>query len=70
MNNAINREIMMDLGVVRAYETGMVPPADYYVTTADPNWKSQKTRRKNWRRLSNAPKAVRKRMGFKERRHG
>ena len=68
MNNAINREIMTDLGMVWAYETGMVPPADYYVVTTDPNWKSQKTRRKNWRRLSNAPKAVRKRMGFRERR--
>lgn len=68
MNNAINREIMTDLGVVRAYESGMVPPADYYVTTTDPNWKSQKTGRKAWRRLSSAPKAVRRRMGFKERR--
>ena len=70
MQAAINREIMSDLGMIRAYESGMVPTADYYATTTDPNWRSQKTRRKNWRRLSNAPKAVRKRMGFKERRHG
>lgn len=34
----------------------------------DPNWKSQKTARKIRRRLSNAPKAVRKRMGFRGRR--
>lgn len=70
MNNAINREIMTDLGMARAYESGMVPPADYYVATTDPNWRSQKARRKNWRRLSNAPKAVRKRVDFKEHRHG
>lgn len=43
-------------------------PITAYVERNDANWKSQKTRRKNWRRLSNAPKAVRKRMGFKERR--
>lgn len=48
----------------------MVLPASYRygAPTTDPNWKSQKTRRKNRRRLSNAPKAVKKRMGFRERR--
>ena len=70
MNNAINREIMTDLGMVRAYESAGVAPTfgGLPVDMTDPNWKSQKTRRKNWRRLSNAPKAVRKRMGFRERR--
>lgn len=70
MNNAINREIMTDLGVVRAYESaGVAPEFDGLpMDLTDPNWKSQKTRRKNWRRLSNAPKAVRKRMGFRGRR--
>lgn len=59
---------MGDLGTIRMYESGMMPPVDYYAPTTDPNWRSQKTRRKNWRRLSNAPKAVRKRMGFRGRR--
>lgn len=43
-------------------------PVAAYVERNDANWKSQKTRRKNRRRLSNASKAVRKRMGFRERR--
>lgn len=70
MNNAINREIMTDLGMVRTYESaGVAPTFDGLPRdVTDPNWKSQKTRRKNWRRLSNAPKAVRKRMGFRGRR--
>ena len=33
------------------------------------NSRSQKTARKAWRRLSNAPKAVRRRCGFKYRRN-
>lgn len=44
------------------------PTLGHRIPTEDPNWKSQKTDRKNWRRLSNAPKAVRRRLGFKERR--
>lgn len=70
MQPAINREIMSDLGMVRAYESaGVAPTFDGSpMDLTDPNWKSQKTRRKNWRRLSNAPKAVRKRMGFRGRR--
>lgn len=70
MQGAINREIMGDLGMMRAYESaGVTPTFDGTpVDLTDPNWKSQKTRRKGWRRLSNAPKAVRKRMGFRERR--
>ena len=43
-------------------------PVPMYIEGPDANWKIQKTRRKSWRRLSNAPKAVRKRMGFRERR--
>ena len=70
MQGAINREIMGDLGIMRAYEsTGVAPTfSGLPMDLTDPNWKSQKTRRKNWRRLSNAPKAVRKRMGFRGRR--
>lgn len=70
MQGTINREIMTDLGTMRAYgSAGVAPKFDGLpMDLTDPNWKSQKTRRKNWRRLSNAPKAVRKRMGFKERR--
>ena len=70
MQGAINREIMGDLGMMRAYESAGVAPAfdGTPVDQTDPNWKSQKTRRKSWRRLSNAPKAVRKRMGFRGRR--
>lgn len=70
MQPAINREIMSDLGIVRAYESaGVAPTFDGSpMDLTDPNWRSQKTRRKNWRRLSNAPKAVRKRMGFRGRR--
>ena len=66
MQKAVNKEIMGDLGMVRMTEVMSVPA---YVEGPDANWKSQKTRRKNWRRLSNAPKAVRKRMGFREGRH-
>ena len=44
-------------------------PIPMYVEGPDANWKSQKTARKIRRRLSNAPKAVRKRMGFREGRH-
>lgn len=47
---------------------GVFPTLGHLVPTEDPNWKSQKTRRKNWRRVSNSPKAVRRRLGFKERR--
>lgn len=67
MQGAINREIMEGLKMLRMCETA---PDPVYVEGSDANWKSQKTRRKNWRRLSNAPKAARKRMGFKEHRHG
>lgn len=62
MQAAINREIMGDLEMIApAFDGTPVDPTD-------PNWQSQKTRRKIWRRLSNAPKAVRKRMGFRGRR--
>jgi hypothetical protein len=70
MQGAINREIKTDLGIIRAYESaGVSPESDGLpMDMTDPNWKSQKTARKRQRRLSNAPKAVRKRLGFKERR--
>lgn len=70
MQGAINREIMGDLGMMRAFESAGVSPTfdGSPADLTDPNWKSQKTRRKSWRRLSNAPKAVRKRMGFRGRR--
>ena len=70
MQPAINREIMGDLGIIRAYESAGVAPAfsGLPMDLTDPNGKSQKTRRKNWRRLSNAPHAVQKRMGFRGRR--
>ena len=48
------------------FMNGVFPTLGHRVPMDDPNWKSQKTGRKNWRRLSNAPKAVRKRLGFKE----
>ena len=53
--------------VLHDYSRCMSLPVET-TTATTPNWKSQKTRRKNWRRLSNAPKAVRKRMGFRGRR--
>lgn len=52
------------------YMNDVFPTLGHRIPTEDPNWKSQKTSRKNWHRLSNAPKAVRKRLGFKEHRHG
>ena len=42
-------------------------PVSTYVEHRGTNQKSQKARRKDWCRLSNAPKAVRRLMGFKER---
>ena len=68
MQRAISREIMEDLGMVRMFARLEAMPDPVYFERNDANWKSQKTRRKNWRRLSNAPKAVRRRMGFRERR--
>ena len=63
MQGAINKEIMEDLRMVRLHYEAAPDPV--YVERNDANWRSQKTRRKNWRRLSNAPKAVRKRVGFR-----
>lgn len=72
MNDIADKGTDGPVGVLaeRIYRSGMVLPASYRygAPTTDPNWKSQKTRRKNRRRLSNASKAVKKRMGFRERR--
>lgn len=59
--------MVYDSCTLRDFMPGLTP---VYMERSDPNWKSQKTRRKARRRLSGAPKAVRRRMGFKERRHG
>lgn len=50
------------------YMNDVFPTLGHRIPMDAPNWKSQKTGRKNWRRLSNSPKAAQKRLGFKERR--
>ena len=64
----MRKEAVGQLGTIVLHDYCGAAPVTAYVERNDANWKSQKTRRKNWRRLSNAPKAVRKRMGFRERR--
>lgn len=64
----MRKEEAGQLGTIVLHNYCGMAPVTVYAEGPDANWRSQKTRRKNWRRLSNAPKAVRKRMGFRERR--
>lgn len=61
----MNPDIANNVFVLHDYSRCMSLPVET-TTATTPNWRSQKTKRKARRRLSNAPKAVRRRMGFKE----
>lgn len=67
-DNCMHIDTGNNVSVLHDYSRCMWLPVEKEVTPTAPNWRSQKTKRKNWRRISNAPKAVRRRTGFKERR--
>lgn len=64
----MRKEAVGQLGTIMLHNYCGAAPVTVYAEGPDANWKSQKTSRKNRRRLSNAPKAVRRRMGFRGRR--
>lgn len=68
MHNEINKAIMAGLKMITLKAAGSEPVIPDFSPDHDPDWRSQKTARKRKRYLSNAPKAIKRRLGFKERR--